>query len=547
MSDTWGSQDAIVGPPNQDWGSGDKLVSVSHETKPLSAMGLAKSAGSGLVEGAIDVAATPGNLGQIYYDLAHWALSKINPDLAATMKDLSSPSEGKGFPTSEQLKKATIGDRFDYKPENKTEEYVKSVAKFAPASAIGPGGPATKAATAVLGGSGMQAGGDLAELAGGPRPLGELAGAMTAPMLASGALRAVSPVRQLPGRQSAVDTLRAEGIEPTAGQVTGSRVVRRAEGSLGEAIGAGGAGTIANERVGEQFTRAALRRIGEDADRATPEVVDRALTRIGRDFDGLAQRNNARLDTQFAQELRRIETEYHSLVPESHRAPIIENTINDLFASANAHNGSIPGNIYQSYRSRFSRLERGTRDPELSSALGDIRRALDDTMERSLAANSSPDLGAWQEARRQYRNALIIEKAATGAGEQAASGILSPAKLRSALTAQNRRDYARGQGDFADLVRAGEEVLTPLPNSNTAERGWLHAVPTGVMAGLGAAAEGQLGAMTGAFGGVVAPGLAGRAIMSSPGQAYLKNQRAIPYLQQIPSSLDTLVRAAIVR
>ena len=35
---------------------------------------------------------------------------------------------------------------------------------------------------------------------------------------------------------------------------------------------------------------------------------------------------------------------------------------------------------------------------------------------------------------------------------------------------QNRRAYARGQGDFADLARAGEGVMKPLPNSGTAPR-----------------------------------------------------------------------------
>ena len=42
--------------------------------------------------------------------------------------------------------------------------------------------------------------------------------------------------------------------------------------------------------------------------------------------------------------------------------------------------------------------------------------------------------------------------------------------LRAALVAQNRRSYARGTGDFNDLVRAGNQVLDKLPESGTAAR-----------------------------------------------------------------------------
>lgn len=75
-----------------------------------------------------------------------------------------------------------------------------------------------------------------------------------------------------------------------------------------------------------------------------------------------------------------------------------------------------------------------------------MRESLDDAMQRSIAQNNPRDLGGWQQARRQYRNMLVVEKAATGAGENAALGLISPSQLRNATVQQGRRAFARGLG-----------------------------------------------------------------------------------------------------
>jgi hypothetical protein len=154
-------------------------------------------------------------------------------------------------------------------------------------------------------------------------------------------------------------------------------------------------------------------------------------------------------------------------------------------------------------------------------------------MERSIGRNNPSDLGAFQEVRRQYRNMLPLEKAATGAGEDAALGLVSPSQLRNAVVQQNRRAYARGQGDYADLARAGEAIMKPLPNSGTAPREYMMKLPerllaaTGIGTGMGATAGGPVGAGIGAAAGagsVVLPPIMGSMLMSQAGQAWLANQ-----------------------
>lgn len=352
-----------------------------------------------------------------------------------------------------------------------------------------------------------------------------------APLAISGASnlfrRAISPFATNTERQAAAQVLRNEGVDLSAGQITGSKGLRYAEGEIG-----GSAAENLMERQGEQFTRAALKRAGVDAPRATPEVIDDAFNALGREFDSLASRNQLIPDQQFVGDLRGVISDYGALVPESMRAPAVLNIANDIVDAVKR--GPIDGQAYQSLRSRLERVARSAKaDPELSQTFRGIKDALDDAMERSIAVTNPADAGAWRQVRDQYRNMLVLEKASTGAGENAAMGLISPSQLRNATVNQGRRSYARGQGDFAELARAGEALMKPMPQSGTAPR--LRAqnlgaalVPTIAGAGAGGAygaqEGGAKGALLGALLGASAPRLAGRAMMSRPGQSYLSNQ-----------------------
>jgi hypothetical protein len=363
--------------------------------------------------------------------------------------------------------------------------------------------------------SAMQAGG------------GALAGGgvgLAAPAIVSGVTagvrRAAAPFGTTPERQAAAQVLRNEGVDLTAGQVTGSRGLRYAEGEIGGARAAS-----IGERQGEQFTAAALRRSGETATRATPEVLDKAFTRIGQQFDDLAVRNTMRPDQQFVQDFHAAVRDYGAMVPPSQRAPFVEKIGGDII---DALRGGRPmaGDVYQSISSQLARAARGAgNNPELRTALYGMRDALDGAMERSIASVNPTDAGLWREARNQYRNLLTIERAATGAGENAALGLISPSALRNAtVSTQGRRSYARGSGDFAELARAGEALMKPLPDSGTASRTAVRALGTSVPAVVGALAgtgAGPAGTLAGMAAGAAIPKVAGALMMTGPVQNYL--------------------------
>jgi hypothetical protein len=223
--------------------------------------------------------------------------------------------------------------------------------------------------------------------------------------------------------------------------------------------------------------------------------------------------------------------EYHKILPTEQRA-IVGNLADDIADKFRSGNGVMPGADYQTTRSRLSRMANSARqnDPEFAGAIRGLRDALDNGMARSI---SPDDASAWAQARKEWGAQKTLEKAAAAGGENAAAGLVSPAQLRVAAASGNRGAYARGQGDFAELARAGNALMTPLPNSGTAQR-------LNIAQLLGAGAGGAAGGFAGAAAGAAAPGIAGRVIMSSPVQAWLGNQilkEQTPGIERIAQAL----------
>jgi hypothetical protein len=343
-----------------------------------------------------------------------------------------------------------------------------------------------------------------------------------APMVAGAASRAISPfISSEPTRQAAAQVLRREGVQPSAGQVTGNRMLQLAEQQLGE-LG----GMSPSQRTAESFTGAALRRVGETSNRATADVMDNAFTRIGKQFDDLAARNTLQPDPAMGPQIRQAIADYDRLVSPPNRVPVIRDYEGEIGAALAQNRGTIPGAAYQSLRSRMEADARSIQrsSPEVADALRGMKNALDDAMERFLQRTRSPDVGAWQQARNQYRNLLVLEKAA--ANPNTREGLITPATLFSATKqVQGIRNMVRGRGDYANLARAGSDVLRDYPSSGTAQRAFIMGAPAALGGLYGGLTSGDptSAAMWGGAGLLAGP-LAGRAIMSRPAQAYLRNQ-----------------------
>ena len=364
--------------------------------------------------------------------------------------------------------------------------------------------------------------------------------------LIEGGRKLITPNPISPERLAVVRALQDEGVELSAGQATGSARLKAMESELG---GANAQNFM--DTQGEQFTSAALDRIGINAPRATPEVLDTAYRNIGAEFDRLAANATVPVDQPFMADLQNTLTNYNDLLERS-AAPAVQRYVDEIFdhaANSPAGQPLLTGEQYQSLRSRLGADMRRTTSPELANALGDIQAALDDSVERYLSTSSPDDIPAWQDVRNQYRNFLVIEKAASGAGENTALGLLSPAQLRSAVSQQNRRGYIRGQGDFADLARNGVAAMTPLPNSGTSVRSaaqnLVSSAPTIAGTVLGGAAGGgnPFAAIAGGAAGAAVPGQIGKAILSPIGRRYLTNQAILPGAGYGENARNAILRA----
>lgn len=490
----------IAPAPDEGQGWGDTILDVG------------KSAASGVARGAADLVGLPGTLG----DMFNSGMSYITglPELP------KSPVSGQ---TVRGAASAVTGGATDYQPQTTAGEFASTAGEFIPgAIAFGGMSPQNIARYGILPGLASEGAGQLTEGTA-LEPWARVGAAMSAPMVPAFVQRMITPNAISPERLQAAQTLRAEGITPTAGQITGGRNLRAMESELG--------GNRTAQIMDDQataFTDAAMRRAG-GAGRATPDNMTAIRDRLSQGFDDISARNSVRLDQGIVADVNRARSEYMRVLPTEQRQ-IFQNLSDDIATRFRAGGGSMPGADYQTIRSRLSRMAQNNRnrDPEFAEAIRGLRNALDDGMARSVAPD---DAAEWARLRREYGNMKVLEKAATGAGENAALGTISPAKLRQSAVAGRQGQYARGEGDFDQLARAGEALLRPLPDSGTATR--LNARTLGGIMGAGGAGTGALvngpgGAVAGALLGMAAPTVAGHALMSRPVQAYLANQLLQP-------------------
>lgn len=329
------------------------------------------------------------------------------------------------------------------------------------------------------------------------------------------ATKPITPVETRPLNAQVTAALRNEGITAqTAGQRTGSDTLKYAEGEIG-----GARTRAAVDLQNEQFTRAAARRIGVDSPHLDEATMQNAYDRIGGDINRLGNSNTLRFDPALRHRVSQIEHEM-TAVPTQDVPPMARDTIN---AIRRTPFGMVSGSVYNQWRSDLGYAARGASNGNVRRQLYRVQAALDNAMERGM---NPADRGAFGEARRQYRNWLILEHSMSLAGQDAAAGVITPQHLRAGVKAiTGKRGYVLGRHDFGNLSRAGEIGMSKMPQSGTAPRAYVRGALSvgGALAGGLLSGEPVLGPAIGAGMAAAAPYMAGRLLMSNPAQAYLGN------------------------
>jgi hypothetical protein len=327
-----------------------------------------------------------------------------------------------------------------------------------------------------------------------------------------------------PRQRAAVNIMESEHVPLTAGDATGNRMLRTAESEIG-----GAPFSRIKDAQGEAYTAANLRRMGENANHADPDVFNGALNRLEGNLQRLTRQNHVIPDQQLQHDAQRAIHGYRRDVAPSLQIGRVDDLERDINTAAQG--GRMDGQTYQGWRSSLSDLAFSSTDKKAAAYFRDLRDALDDAMERSIQARNPGDLGAFRQFRRQWGNMKKLEKMAGAAGTK--DGSIPPHVTRQvAFSGKNNTNAVRGRDDFSRLATAGRRTMTPVPDSGTASRSWVRNSAGSVIGGVGtmlaAGTDGGLLPLAGMAAGAASPWLAGRAIMSPPIQGWLRNQR-LPY------------------
>ena len=533
----------------------DLLAKLNASQQSSTTEDVAKSAGIGLAKGAIGGLGTPGDLANLLAKGSKVAGDYIGGFFGAE----PSPEVGKPIiPTSETIQKGVESQtgKF-YEPKTTAGRYTQTAAEFAgnPLSYIGPGGLVGKGITAVGSGLGSEAAGDLGEKFAPNSPKTQaalrLVGAIGGGHAVTGAPRVVTPNIIPQERQAMIATLDREGVPMTAGDRTGARTLRAAESELGEGR---------NEVQDAAFRQAAFNRVGETiGDRpitGQTGAVNTMMNRVGGQFDALSARNQVTGDQRLVHDLQDVHDQFNGtpgLYPQETTNSVnasINRVMDAMFGGGGP--ATLNGADYLTLRSNLRRAAQGATDPQRAEGLHAVTNALDDAMERTIAQSNPADAGAWAQARRNYRNALVLQ-------DWAGSANMTPATLaQAAKRVYGKNQYTRGMDDFSELADAGRNVLKQYPDSGTASRLNVEKAMAGVGGALTHALSGGggyiagshlLGGSEGGVGGLLLGEAMGPLVLRPAARAALMNpvtqgalaNQVLPYRLGTSPTMEALV------
>ncbi len=406
-----------------------------------------------------------------------------------------------------------------------------------PSSWMGPGGPLAKAGLSTL----SSVGSYLGEQFGG-KP-GAVIGGMVAPTVPGLAKAGVSGLARPLAAERAdrvkdVGVLRSEGIEPTAGDVSGRAWMQGLQ--RGDRL------TGSYEKTAlppiEQFTSRLAEKIGQKSDRIDAPTLAAARRDLGKVYDEAAdkvpivenykvggKRKNVLGEklVQITQDMAMERT------PDAVRNQI-EAAIDQVmrgFETKDSGLAVMSGKTYKEYTKKGSFLDRLQNDPTTKHFATQIDRALKDSITRTAAKSAERKelLSALRDADKKWYNMIVLSEAASGPGPLAARGLIEPERLRAILTRgqENKLGYALEKGDLHELTRAATSVMSPYhAQGSFMERAATYGAPSAI----GAVTSHFMGGdpFAGAAMGAASPTAMGALVNSPMGQRFLKKQTESP-------------------
>lgn len=304
--------------------------------------------------------------------------------------------------------------------------------------------------------------------------------------------------------QKGIQTLRDAGVPLHFSQLTDSKAAK-VVASAASYLPFSGSGS-AGKAQQEGFNRALSKTVGQDASSLTPDVMKKASTAIGNQYNNLFARNTVNIAPEDVSKLVSLAKQAVTDLPPD-QAKIIHNQIAKFVNAAGDHDGQIPGRLYQNIRATLIPMEKNQPTGHL---VGKVRKAMQDAASSSFGAKDAQELARLNG---QYSNLKILSKALTRA--DGADNNVNPARLWSLVNSK----YG-STDEMRALAQAGQLVLKdPIPDSGTAARNVVY----GLMGAGGALHPAGI------------PSLAGTAAMGATVGRALNSQAAAKLLPGITS------------
>lgn len=298
-------------------------------------------------------------------------------------------------------------------------------------------------------------------------------------------------------RAAQVQTLKNAGVDLDAHQDFGGKLALTLKNAVND--GAYSSAQEFRDQQSSQFTRAALKEMGVDADEATPAVMQAGRKVLKDNYNAIAARTNLQVDSGLNNAIGSIRyASQRALTPDNAR--VIENQLQDIETMAARNGGKISGAGYQQLQSALGDV---ANDGGKSPFVTQIRQALTDALGRQA---SPADAKLLAQTNQRYGAMKSVEKAI---GDD---NLVSPNRLYNAMDSvkgANQSVYGQGANTrLMDLAQAGKAILgTGTANSGTPTRLAGMAALGTAGAAVGAAVHGQTGEAAALLSGAAALGL----------------------------------------
>lgn len=259
---------------------------------------------------------------------------------------------------------------------------------------------------------------------------------------------AVSGFRALskPADGLAAKAINEYKIPLNVSDISTSKSVKAAKSILDSLPVTGSVGAAQSEAKQAAFNSAVGKTIGVNAEKLTPDVMNKAKIDIGNELNRVWNNNTLKIDGPFVQKLQDIGARAESLNPEQQAR--IGKQIQNLLAKVDK-NGEIPGSFANNWQSEMRLLAEGEKGLE-QSILSDLRQTAIQTFNRSVSGADATALSAARTKYGAWKTLAPLMNKAEGGVAGRVSGDVPAALLPGAAVTQYGNRLS--QSPFKDLA-----------------------------------------------------------------------------------------------